>query len=533
LSFADRIAGFGTALVARAVGAVVASYRAQYLETRERVYRGAQYEGRGLAPAWDKTPPGTKPAPLRQQKPSVQYDLPRLLVDRPAALLFGEGRFPEIAFEPAQSTTKTDDEAPDDSGDVTAWFAAIADEGCLQEEALIAAKQGLATGTMVLTWAVRDGLFDFRALQAKHCRPTFSKKRRRDLESLELRYRFQKEVREIRDGREVCVVREFWYREEWTTTAHVVYAEVAVESDGRDPTWTVEDRAEHGFGFVPAVWIKSQDDGSCSIDGVSMLEGVDNTVDDIDRTLSQKSRAIRYNQDPERVYYGLSDEQRLKIERSAPGNSVSLPKKSEGGGAELLELAGEGQRVAEEHVQNQRNRTLETKRVVVPDPDKLKAAGKSGIALKILHAVMLELIGELRLSYGRGLRTLFQQICRAVREGKLGGTDTALETPAPVIPAGKVTLLWGDAFELTPADLLDLAQAASTLYSAGLMDRETIVRSLASYFGVRDVQAVLDHIEEEQADGYGAMLKRPGNPPPGTDPSKDPPDDGEDKKEAA
>src|SRR4051812_44665703 len=97
----DGVVRIGEGVVARVMSSpAMESRRAKRLAEYDRLYRGEQYEGRGLSTPWDKAPTGGKRIPLRQQKPSVQYDLPRVIVDRPTALLFGEGRAPEITFDP-------------------------------------------------------------------------------------------------------------------------------------------------------------------------------------------------------------------------------------------------------------------------------------------------------------------------------------------------------------------------------------------------------------------------------------------------
>lgn len=529
----DSIVGYGQGVMAR-VMAPTMSARARELDEYERLYQGQQYQGRGLAEPWDKAAPGRK-IPLRAQRPSVQYDLPRPIVDRPTAMLFGEGRFPEVHFE---ATARARKEAPEGSADdaredadevllteLNAWLAAIIDEGGLQSVALTWARQGARLGSACMTWSVVDGEFEFEAHAARHCTPTFHPRRRHRLTALEKRYRHTVETRENRDGVLVVVEKQFWHRETWDEQRHVVYADEPVTD--REPTWRELDVAVHGLGFCPAVWNKNLDDGEPGrIDGLSLLDGIADITEDIDRTLSQKSRAVRYNQEPERVYFGLRDEDKARVEVTGGGATRALPSKKDGGDVSLLELRGEGQKVAEEHVVAQRGRVLEVTRVTMPDPERLLAASKSGAALRILFSPTLELVGELRQSYGRALRQLFEQILRAVRDGTLLRLGTLVTPPPATIPAGKIALLWGDLFEPTPQDLLLIAQTCKALRDAGLVDRETLVRWLASYLGVRDVRAVLERLEAEDQKA-SSSTPAPGKPPtPATPPTPTENDDG-------
>jgi hypothetical protein len=464
------------------------SPRFQRLRELERMYWGEQYEHRGLQPSWDKLTPG-RYVPLRAQKPSAQYDLPRLIVDRPTALLFGEGRFPEIEFSPREDGA--------DVSDTTKWLSEVATEGELQHCLLVAARQGARLGTAVITWCVCEGEFEFEPHLAIFCKPTFHEKKRKKLIGLEKRYKFKREVEDIGpDGRTRYVEKDFWHRETWDEKEHVVYKDALAPADGSEPIWEVADTAAHLWPGCPAVWIKNLDDADASDeDGISLLEGLADLTEDIDRTLSQKSRAVRYNQDPERVYFGLTEDQAKRI-RIGGGATTTLPAKP-GADLALIELRGEGQRVAEEHVVSQRGRTLETARVVAPDSERLLAAARSGAALRILFAPMLELVGEMRTSYGRGLRELLKQIFEGARSGMLQAAGK-LETPPPAtLPDGKIKLAWGRFFEPTPEDLQTVSTAMQTLSTSELLDHETILHIFASYLGIKDVTHVMEKAQAE------------------------------------
>jgi len=527
-SFARRIFGSGTGQRADAPGD---DKRGVRIGALDELYHAEQYDRRNLAPPWDKVPPGGDRQPLRFQRPAVIYALAKVIVDRPTSMLFGEGRFPRVSFElanppPEEPPEPLDPEAGDpevisagvrrakrkkkaDPGaEVARWLSNLIDQGHLEAVGLTWARLGCSLGSGVMTWGYVDGVIEFTPHKAHHCEPTFHPRSTgpiRRLEKLEKRYRFDKRVLESIDGRtDRWVSRRYWHREVWTPTEHIVYRDEPADSD-EEPAWVPEHVLVHGFGFVPAVWVKSQDDGDPgSIDGVSLLTSLPTLLESIDRTLTGQDRGVRSNTEPEKVYIGIPmDPNTKKPIAIGGGASTSLPT---GGSAMLLEMMGDGLRVAGEHVMAQRGRALEVSRVTLPDPDKLLAASKSGAALRILFSPTLELVGELRSSYGAALRTILEQILRAAREGTLAklpdedGNPGTLALPAPPsIPAGKVGLLWGKYFAPTPEDLLNLSQAASALKAAGLLDTETLVRFLADDFGVRDVETLLDELEAQEA----------------------------------
>jgi hypothetical protein len=495
-------------------GATMESERQKRLGGLRALYEGEQYEGKNLAEPWTRQRTGAPRVPLRQQKPAFQYDIPKVIVDRPTAMLFGENGFPEISFEPVNA----DEGAAEIAEPVNTWLGSIAEEGGLRAAALNWARQGATLGTGVLTWAVVEGRFEFTEHDATYCWPTFHPRTMRLLEALELRYKFPKRVRAVVDGRLVERETEHWHRESWDKTRHVVYQDAPV-ADGKEPAWVEAEVAEHNFGAVPAVWVRNlRPRNTGDIDGVSLLDGLADLIEDCDRTLSQKSRVLHYNAEPEKIFIGLPmDSATGKPLAVGGGASTSLPA---GADAKLLELSGDGVKLAEEHVVAQRARALEVSRVVMPDAEKLLASARSGAALRILFAPTIELVGELRQSYGRALQDILMQIVRATREGKLGALGT-LETPPPAIPDGKVCLLWGDYFEPTPEDLKTLSEAAVALKAGGVLSHETVVRFLASYFGVKDVEGEIGKIEEHEAKAYGDVgNQRP--PKPGDPPQEDP-----------
>jgi len=465
--------------------------RAALVEKMEALYRGAQYEATRASQPWTRLPVGDR-TPLRFQRPSVQYDLPELLVNRPTSLLFGEGRTPKVTLQSHDGS---------DTEEVNQWLASIAEESSLWFRFLIASRLAAIGGACAITWCLaagegdEGGVFEVEAHRSADCTPTFDPRRHAKLTLLRKQYRFARDEVVIESGERRTVRASFWHREEWDAQEHRVW-EPARDVPGKEPAWGTPSVAVHGFGFVPAAWVRLED-GLCNDPfGVSHLAGCADLVEDIDRVLTQKSRAIFFNQDPERLYFGLSEQQRATLV-GGQGQRF-LPSKNAGADASVVEYSGEGQRVAEEHVQAQAKRVLETKRVVSPDPDKLLAAARSGSALEALNAPMLELVGEWRVPFGNAVKEICGQWVRAARSGALARLGT-LETPLPaVIPAGRISLQWGAAFPLTPEDLASIANTSATLLDAGLCDRNTLVKWLSVRFGWGDVEEILEALDGEE-----------------------------------
>lgn len=495
----DSVVAWGQSVVTR-VASPLREERERMIAAREALYRGEQYEGRGLAPSWDKTAPGSKRVPLRFQRPSVQYDLPKLSVRRVTSMLFGEGRVPHLGFELVDEGPEdsAQDEASEDvEKEVAEWLEDLAKRSHLWRKCLVWSRLGCAAGSACMVWSVFDGDLEFRPLRSQHCTPVFDPRRPGRLVELELRYKFPKVVRETaRDGSVVERCVDYWHRETWDAERHTVYQDAPVDERGREPVWTVADEVMHGLGRVPGVWVRAFDDADeAAIDGEPLFDDVD-LIEDIDRTLSQKSRALRYNLDPTRVWFGLTEQDEARV-RNADGPAVSVSSKTDGADVTQLELNGSSLGVAEEHANAQRARALETTRVVSPDPDKLLAAANSRVALELLYAPMLELVGELRATFGGALEELLGQIIDAVRSGPLSARGALTIRPPLALPAGNVCLSWGQHFEATIAEQSAAASTASLLVSDRLLDRETAVKWVCRRLGIGDASAVLRALEEQ------------------------------------
>lgn len=469
----------------------VVDARAAQLAERRAQYEGTQYEGKGLRPPWTKVPPGANPGPLRLQRPAVQYDLAKLVVDRPVALLAGEGRFPRFGYRPTQSDA--------DVKPVVEWLNSVAEEGELAHAGLLAARWAGVCGSAAIVWELVGGEVRFEAFLGEHCTPALDPNDPRKVLSLERRYPFTRQE----NGKSVT----WWHRETWDDKEHAVYPPARAEKDGTAPsTWGTPLAVPHGLGFCAAVWLRLVDDpcGGDGADGLPLHHGITDLTEDIDRVLGQKARAVLKNQDPRTIYFGL--DQKALDQLNYGGSDLSAPATSQGSSVELVEMTGDGQRVAEEHITSQRDRALETTRVVSPNPDRLLAAARSGAALQVLHGPMLEMVGELRSPYGRAIRQLGQQLLAAAGLAVLQVAGALVTPPPATIPPGRVVLEWGAYFDATPEDLLTAAQTAESLGRGGI-DDETVVRWLALRFGWRDAETILERVRDARAEGADLLDK--------------------------
>jgi hypothetical protein len=253
----------------------------------EAVRRAAGSRRRGTRSAAGEAPP------LAAATPSVQYDLAKL--DRRSAdrAAVRRGSIPVDHVRTGELRRRPTPAADDDRRGVNAWLATSPRKAVSRPTALVWSRQGGALGSACLTWCIVEGEFEFEAHKSKHCTPTFHpRKRSKSGEAREaLHLPKPEESRSDHAGAHHVREVDYWHRETWDETAHIVLRDVPV-GDGKDPTWIEDDAAVHGFGFVPGRVGEELDDGEpSSIDGVSLIEGLDRTCSKTSTARSRRSRA--------------------------------------------------------------------------------------------------------------------------------------------------------------------------------------------------------------------------------------------------
>jgi hypothetical protein len=228
----------------------------------------------------------------------------------------------------------------------------------------------------------------------------------------------------------------------------------------------------------------------------------------------------------------------------------------ETGDASYMELAGSSITAGISLMQMLRVQTLESTECVIPDPDKVAAAGTSSVALKMVYAPMLSKCDLLRDQYGKALRELLRQmlvVAQRIYKPRLetrngeDGTDEEVEvtgfihlqpkvivepvfdedgeetdeesvTMEPHTPgtSSYIELSWGPYFRPT-AD--DQQKTVSTLTQGtggkAVLSQKTAVELLAGLIS-RDPTKMLDELYKEQdaeAEKRKALMDSMGTQP--------------------
>lgn len=426
------------------------------LDVLDRFLHGAIYNHLPY-PFYQETKDGTGDyIPLRDRRPSVIYNLPRVIVERSTSLVFGDKHWPKL-YTSEQSATE--------------FLQNIVDTTSLQATMLEAAFWG-SIGSVAIMFSIINDQFHYEIWNTKYCSPLFDNTR--ELKQILLRYpTYGYDLRAIGftiDDDNLGKLHFFIKKVDTKTTT--IYSPILCEEwDPDDPQLNISEEVAHNYGFIPGVWIRNFPISS-GIDAEATFSQILHISVEIDYQLSQCGRGLKYNSDPQLM---------IKEPPAPPDNQLGLFGPAAGlmrvrstsnalivgseGDAKLLEISGQGQKAVLEFVKEVRKYALEVARGSRKDPD--KAYGNtSGRAMEILDEDPIALAAVLRISYGeRGLKPLVMKILRAAKQaGLYAGEPDALDF--------SIKLQWGNWFDPTPTDhfqeeqALDLAVRGRRLYES-------------------------------------------------------------------
>ena len=432
--------------------------------------------------------------PIRQRRPSVRYNLSRLVVQDSNALLFGDGHFPSVDL-----ATPEERQA----------LADIIKAGRLAQTMTEAAMRG-STGSVVVKMRVsKAGRVHFSVMDTRYLTPEWDADEPDTLVKITERYKVKGAELRAR-GYAVAddkMVADFWFQRVWDTDAERWFLPVPVTIEGStapfgfgnavafgtqpEPQEDTAKTVQHGLGFVPMVWIKNLPGGD-DIDGACTFRPAVETQIEIDYQLSQAGRGLKYSSDPLLMIRepAGSDDQQI-----VTGDSHALVV-SEKGDAKLLEIGGTASAAVIEYVRTLREQALEVIHGNRSSADKISAA-QSGRALEMLHQALIWLTDQLRASYGEnGILPLARMVIEASRKYPLTVNGVKVK---PFATTAQPSLRWPPWFPPTGQDRTAEANALSTLSDHSLISHETAVKSVASAFDIEDVPEELAKIAADQA----------------------------------
>lgn len=446
-------------------------YRRKELELYDSYYELRQYAGKV---PWDHAKSSDNEyIPVRERQPRVQYALGRVLSSRLASKLVGSRTFPRIQIE--------------DDPDTEDFFRLIQRQSRARALLVEPVRRMLASGSAFVRFSIVQGQYKLEYYLSKWCYPKFDVAD--NLESIEIKYIFSDEA----DLDQKKKPKRKWFKLELGKNADILYDNPEVSDSGDEPEFKVVSSVEHNLGFVQGEWFKTSQVPN-SIDGESLIEPVMGFIDELNYSLSQSSRAVEYNQDPQLWLKGIDEEELNSLIKSS-SKAWNLGKDGEGG---FFEAGMSGVEAAESLRDKMRLHVSDITRIILLDPEKMVGHAQSGEALKVLYGPMLELVDELRPMLEKSITSLFLKIALATLIFDKNGGIVPIEIPAGWVPQSlNLTLSWPEIFPPTLEDIQKKVSIASSASTANILSRETMTRWLAKEFGVEDIEEELAKIASQ------------------------------------
>jgi hypothetical protein len=452
--------------------------------------------------------------PLKFRKPTAPYHLTRVIVNRFTGLLFGKKRAPKIHV--------IDDKQTDD------WIQAFITETRLWSRMILARTYGGAMGSVAVGFKFVNGVPVVEVHDPRWSFVDFEDVESGTLRSYEKRYLYPKELRDPATGE--WYIAQFWYRRVIDKMRDRIWPAVPAEDDEEpdwnDPAYKVY-QVEHGFGFVPVVWIQNHEVQG-SEDGWSDCEGVYDLSESIDALLSQANRGVLANCDPSLVISSDSEGFANGV-RKGSENALWVEK---GGSVNYMEITGNGPRTAMDLAKELRTLALEVSQCVLDTNFEGPARTEEEVATN--YSSMLETADKLREQYGVGIYRLLKLVVKAARqleEPNVSGAESNVRLISRTIKlppkvesdsSGEnvtvtervlgrgttVELIWPNYGEPSLADAGQAVVSSSQAKMTGLIDLETAIKHIAPYFQIDNIAKVKAAAEKEmKAESADVMQK--------------------------
>lgn len=421
--------------------------------------------------------------PLRERKPSVRYNLCKIVVEDMTAMVFGEGRFPTVTSE---------------NDDVVQALTDLIKQCALPQVMHEAAWQG-SIGSVAILFKVLNERPFFDVMPTRFLTPEWKPEAPDELLRVTERYKVSGADLLARGYTvdEGDLRAQFWFQRVWDASAESWFQPIKSGS-GQKLTFQLDEArtVQHELGFVPIVWIKNLPGGD-EIDGACTFEGAIEAQIEIEYQLSQAGRGLKYSSDPLLMIREPAGTDGGNMIRSA-GNALIVSggdRDSAPGDAKLLEITGSAADAVIGYVRALRELALEVCHGNRSNADKISAA-QSGRALEMLHQPLLQQADVLRTSYGdNGLLALMRMVCKASHRVGLKLRGQTLKN----LSDEGLGLRWPPWFTATEGDLSSQAKTLRSLKEGGLMSRETAVQIAAPAYDIDDAGAELARIEADEA----------------------------------
>jgi hypothetical protein len=417
--------------------------RFRKMEALDRMLDGSLYDD--LTYSFEtESAPGRKYINLRDRRPSVDFNISYVITQDTLAELFGDEQFPAVRV------IKNGD--PDDPAEKA--LQELIETVGLADVAVDVYEAGVVGSVGVVMQRSDDGLPYFDVLPGRWCQPIYVSQISRTLKALMVTMPIDKEAAielepDLLDDDRNQKSEQFWYRylvgpndiADYKPMPDDLYARLGEKYDDTGDEiieFTPREVIAHGFkGRVPAIYVKNLGGRPQDIDGMALWWPIRNICVEIDYTLSQAGRGLRYAADPRLfIRTGELDDGGgvpAGYDKPAGGTATQLDdagKQVSGVGqvyvargasadAKLLEISADGITEEREYVRDLREYAFEVLGGMKARAEHLKGA-PSGTALDKGLKPLRRLIRRQRRPYGNGgLLALIDLVVYGQRIGAL------------------------------------------------------------------------------------------------------------------
>lgn len=442
-------------------------YRNAELEVYDSYYEGRQYAG---MPGWlQATSVDNQYIPVRERAPLINYRLGQIIVMRLASKLMGSRTKPEIRVE--------------DDPDTEAFLKSVVQVSRLYANILEPIRRELASGSVLVRFAIVNGQYKLEHFLGKWCYPEFDDNG--NLIGCRIRYIYEDE----QDLDEKKNPKKKWFQMELGPYTDIMYDNPEAKEQS-EPVFQETERVEHNLGFVQAEWLKPNEKPN-SFDGDCLIEPIMGFIDELNYSLSQSSNAVAYNQDPQLAVTNMDEDELETLIRSTT-KAWNLGKE---GTATFLESQLDGVKTAMELRDKMKMNVQDLTRVIMLDPEKIVGNAQSAKAMEVLHGPLVELVEELRPQLEKHLNSLILKMAMTTLLLNERGEMVPIDIPQGYVPkSATIIFVWPPIFPLTMEDLQKKVAIASSVAGANIISRETAMKWIAKDFGVEDIEEELAKI---------------------------------------
>lgn len=442
-------------------------YRNPELEVYDSYYEGRQYAG--MTPWLQAMSVDNQHIPVRERAPLINYRLGQIIVMRLASKLMGSRTKPEIRVE--------------DDPDTEAFLKSVVQISRLYANILEPIRRELASGSVLVRFAIVNGQYKIEHFLGKWCYPEFDDNG--NLIGCRIRYIYEDE-QDLDDQKNP---KKKWFQMDLGPYKDVMYDNPEAKEQ-QEPVFQEVESVEHNLGFVQAEWFKPNEKPN-SFDGDCVIEPIMGFIDELNYSLSQSSNAVAYNQDPQLAVNNMDEDELETLIRSS-SKAWNLGKD---GTAEFIESQLDGVKVAMDFRDKMKMNVQDLTRVIMLDPEKIVGNAQSAKAMEVLHGPLVELVEELRPQLEKHLNSLILKMAMTTLLLDARGELVPIEIPQGYKPkSASIVFIWPPIFPLTMEDLQKKVSIASAVSAANILSRETAMKWLAKDFGVEDIEEELAKI---------------------------------------